>query len=187
MGRCKSLSSLKSFLPYACQLSGPVFCVFRILRSPGAHRREWLQSDGCQVAGILSFLRALRPHRLPLEGSNRWWLWQPCLLICQEIFHFSVPTLRVPSSYICFKAIPHLFPLLLDLKWALLAGVSANACRSSRLYPFCCLFYGFRNQTKTMPGTVLGILHILINFILKELHKRYCFPHLISDQTEHWV
>ena len=148
--------------------------------------------SGCSLMAVrsqvfFSFLRALRPHRLPLEGSNRWWLWQPCLLICQEIFHFSVPTLRVPSSYICFKAIPHLFPLLLDLKWALLAGVSANACRSSRLFPFCCLFYGFRNQTKTMPGTVLGILHILINFILKELHKRYCFPHLISDQTEHWV
>ena len=101
----------------------------------------------------------------------------------------SIPFLssHTPCSqfYICFKAIPHLFPLLLHFKWVLLAEVSANAYRSSHLFSFCCIFYGFRNQTNTMPGTVLGILHILINFILKELHKRYCFPHLISDQTEH--
>lgn len=36
-----------------------------------------------------------------------------------------------------------------------------------------------------MPGTVPGILHILINFILKELCERYCIPNLITDQTKH--
>ena len=37
---------------------------------------------------FFSFPSSLRAQ-LTLEGCNWWWLWYPCLLIWQEIFHFS--------------------------------------------------------------------------------------------------
>ena len=65
MGRCKSLGSLKSFLWYAPQLSGASILCFHTLSFLRAHRcREWLQSDGSQMAGILSFLSSLRDHQI---------------------------------------------------------------------------------------------------------------------------
>ena len=53
MGRCKSLGSLKSFLWYALELSGASILCFHILSFLGALCREWLQSVGCWMAGIL--------------------------------------------------------------------------------------------------------------------------------------
>ena len=41
--------------------------------------------DGCQMAGIL--LLGLRNSHL--KGQNPWWLWHTCLLIQQEILHFT--------------------------------------------------------------------------------------------------
>ena len=41
--------------------------------------------DGCQMAGIL--LLGLRNSHL--KGQNPWWLWHTCLLIQQEIVHFT--------------------------------------------------------------------------------------------------
>ena len=35
------------------QLLGPVSCVFHNLSSLEAHHREWLQSAGCRITGIL--------------------------------------------------------------------------------------------------------------------------------------
>ena len=57
---------------------GPVTCVFHILSFPRTHHREWLQSDGCWMAGILSFLNSPRTHQLTIHGGcNCWWLWHP--------------------------------------------------------------------------------------------------------------
>ena len=40
---------------------------------------------------FFSFLSSRRAHRLTLEGCICWWLWHPCLLTWQEMFHFSEP------------------------------------------------------------------------------------------------
>ena len=95
MGRCKSLGSLKSFPWSAPLLSGAGVLCFHILSFLGAHPREWLQSDGCWMAGVLSFLSSLRAHQLPVSGGyNCWWLWHPLFtdmagnipfLICQLV------------------------------------------------------------------------------------------------------
>ena len=50
---CKSLDSLKSLLSHSPQQCGASTLCVHILNFLGVHRREWLQSDGCQVAGIL--------------------------------------------------------------------------------------------------------------------------------------
>ena len=53
IGRCESLGSLKSFLSYVSQLSRAVAYVFfhmHLLQLLRAHRREWLQLGGCQIA-----------------------------------------------------------------------------------------------------------------------------------------
>ena len=63
MRRCKSLGSLKSLLSHAPQQSGASILCFHILNLLGVHSREWLQSDGCQVAGIL----------LLCECPQGWW------------------------------------------------------------------------------------------------------------------
>ena len=39
----------------------PVFSHPKVLR---AYHREWLQSEGCSMAGILSFLSSLRAYQL---------------------------------------------------------------------------------------------------------------------------
>ena len=42
------------------------------------------------MAGIFSFLLSLQSYQLTVHGGcNCWLLWYPCLLIWQEIFHFS--------------------------------------------------------------------------------------------------
>ena len=48
----------------------------------GAHHREWLRPESCRMEVSFSFLVAL-------EGWNLGWLWHSCLLIWQEILHFS--------------------------------------------------------------------------------------------------
>ena len=63
MRRRKSLGSLKSLLSHAPQQSGASILCFHILNLLGVHSREWLQSDGCQVAGIL----------LLCECPQGWW------------------------------------------------------------------------------------------------------------------
>lgn len=56
MGRSKTLGLLKSFIWYASQLSwANGLHVFNILSFVGAHHREWLQSEGCCMAGLLLF------------------------------------------------------------------------------------------------------------------------------------
>ena len=92
MGRFKSLGSLKSFLWSAPQLPGASILYFHVLSFLRAHHREWLQ----EVATIwwllddrYSFLSWVSSGWLTLEGCNHWGLWHPCLLIWQEISHFS--------------------------------------------------------------------------------------------------
>ena len=51
--------------------------------------------SGCRLMAakwqaFLSFLNVLRVHGLTLEGCHHWWLWCPCVLMWQEIFHFLV-------------------------------------------------------------------------------------------------
>ena len=87
MGRCKSLGSLKSFLWYAPELSGPVSC-FHILSF------SWLtKGSDCSLMAtrwqIFLFLNSLSTHQLTLEDCNGWWLWHPCLLIQKELLHSS--------------------------------------------------------------------------------------------------
>ena len=76
MGRCKSLGSLKLFLSYAPQLSQGQYPVFHILSSPGAHRREWLQSDGCSVQLLSGFWLFAAPWTTACQTSlfitNSW-------------------------------------------------------------------------------------------------------------------
>ena len=105
LGRCKNLGPLKSFISYASQLLGPVPCAFSHPEFFRAPCREWLQPDGWQITGIL-----LLPECL--EGWNHWWLWHPCLLIWQEIFHFSrlcpqTPLLAVPTNSKLLYHNPH--------------------------------------------------------------------------------
>ena len=64
--RCKSLGSLKSFLWYTPYISRASILCFNILSFLRAHQREWLQSDVCLKAGILSFLSYSRLTSSPL-------------------------------------------------------------------------------------------------------------------------
>ena len=66
---------------------GPVSC-FHILSFS-----ELTVGSGCSLITArkqtFSLLSSLKAHLVILEGCNCWWLWHPCLLIWQEIFHFS--------------------------------------------------------------------------------------------------
>ena len=43
------------------------------------------------MEGFFPFLSSVRAHELIIPGGcNHWWLWHPCSLIWQEIFHFSI-------------------------------------------------------------------------------------------------
>ena len=65
IGRCKSLGSLKLFLSYAAQLSGASILCFQVLSSPGAHRREWLQSlMAAEHVSCSVISSSLQPHGL---------------------------------------------------------------------------------------------------------------------------
>ena len=65
-------------------LSYPAFLHPEFFR---AHCRKWLQTDGCWYCSLSWLSLGLRNSHL--EGQNHWWLWHPCLLILQEILHFS--------------------------------------------------------------------------------------------------
>ena len=86
MGKCKSPDSLKSFLSYASQLSGPVSFVFQ----SGASFPQgslWAVAVSRMAARSQVFvLCSFGAHRVRLEGCNCWW--HPCLLTWQKIFHF---------------------------------------------------------------------------------------------------
>ena len=73
---------------------GPVSC-FHILSFLSSGLTVGI---GCSLgAGIL--LLPKFPQSSPAHhcgGCSRWWLWHPCLLIWQEIFHFSVATTNSP-------------------------------------------------------------------------------------------
>ena len=56
MGRCKNLGSQKSFISRAPQLSGATVSRIFTPEFLSAHRGEWLQSDRCQIKGILFLL-----------------------------------------------------------------------------------------------------------------------------------
>ena len=69
---------------------GPVSCVFHILSSS-----VLTAGSGCSLMAT-KLGRYSSPSRVPLglrnshlKGKNLWWLWHSCLLIWQEIFHFS--------------------------------------------------------------------------------------------------
>ena len=64
MGRYRSLGSLKSFIWYTSHPSQANILDFHILSFLRGHHRECLQSDGCWMAGILSFPRLPRPSSL---------------------------------------------------------------------------------------------------------------------------
>ena len=62
--------------------------------------------SGCSLMAArsqvsFSFLSALRAHQLTLEDCSHWWLWHPCLLMWQEMFHFSGTTWDL-----CFRMVP---------------------------------------------------------------------------------
>ena len=43
------------------------------------------------MKGFFPSLSSVRAHELIIPGGcNHWWLWHPCSLIWQEIFHFSI-------------------------------------------------------------------------------------------------
>ena len=52
-----------------------------------AHHGEWLRLLDSRYC---SFWVACRLRNSHLEGWNCWWLWHTCLLIWQEIFHFTL-------------------------------------------------------------------------------------------------
>ena len=85
MGRCKSLGSLEVFLSYPSQLSGVSIQYFSHPELP------WGSWQGLAAGSqkFFSLLSALRAYQLTLDCWNPWWLWHPCLLIWQEIVHFS--------------------------------------------------------------------------------------------------
>ena len=56
--------------------------------------------DGCQITGIF-LLPEERALEVKLEACTHWWLWHPCLLVWQEIFHFSKRTLILMPSSSC--------------------------------------------------------------------------------------
>ena len=117
IGRCKNLGSLKSVLWCAPQLSGASMCCTSVLSHSvmsDSLRPQGLWPTGvyCGVFLILSFpvayvgsgckmilmdarwvffpfLCPLRAQQLTLEGCSCWRLWHLCLLLWQEIFHFS--------------------------------------------------------------------------------------------------
>ena len=64
MGRCQSLGTLKSSFWYAPHLSGASIPCFHTLSFLRAHHKEWLQSDGCQMAGILFLVSSRLPSSL---------------------------------------------------------------------------------------------------------------------------
>ena len=70
---------------------GPSILWFHILSFLRAHRREWLQSDGCWMAGIPSFPSSRRAHQITFVVAA---FADDCDILClmrwQEIFHFSV-------------------------------------------------------------------------------------------------
>ena len=47
--------------------------MFSHLELPQAHHGAWLQSDGCYMAGILSFLSPLRADQLTIGGGCIGW------------------------------------------------------------------------------------------------------------------
>ena len=87
MGRCKSLAS---FLSYAPHLSGAGIPCFHILSFLRVHHGEWLQSDSCWMADILSFLSSLGAHQLTIGVAA---ITDDCDVFCLpvwwEIFHLS--------------------------------------------------------------------------------------------------
>ena len=95
MGRYKSLGILKSFLWYASQLSG-MRCVFTSWASPG-----W-GGSGCSLmaARLQVFLPSWVPSGLTSSPSMVAAIADDCDILCllmwQEIFHFSVFT---PTSW----------------------------------------------------------------------------------------
>ena len=103
MGRCKSQGSLKSLLSYASQLYGAWIVCFSYPEFLSAHLREWLQPNGCQIAGIL-------PSWVPLGlrnahwGPESLWLQHTCLLTWREycISHHQLNcTKKVGRKFLC--------------------------------------------------------------------------------------
>ena len=69
---------------------GPVPCVFTCCLCSGLTIGSGCRLMAAKWQAFLSFLSVLRVHGLTLEGCHHWWLWCPCVLMWQEIFHFLV-------------------------------------------------------------------------------------------------
>ena len=67
----------------------PGSCVFTSWVSLGITLESGCSLVATRRQVFFSFPSVLRAHRLMLEGWDYWWLWHPCFLIGQEIFHFS--------------------------------------------------------------------------------------------------
>ena len=89
------------------QVQYPVF--LHILSSTGAQHRDGWNLMAARWWVFFSFLSFLRVHQLTLDGYNHrwlwhpWWLWHPCLLIWQEILHFSYTYVYIFLIFILFK------------------------------------------------------------------------------------
>ena len=79
---------------------GPESCDFHTQRSSGLTVGNGcsLWVPDCSYSFPSSVPLGLRNSLL--EGWNHWWPWCPCLLICQEILHFSGRTVLIWGFYI---------------------------------------------------------------------------------------
>ena len=89
-----------------------------------------------------------------------------------------------------FKQYPNLLPLLLSRP--LVDYACWYRCTflqkplSLSLPAVYSILWALKSNKNYVVGTVLGVLHILINFILYQLYKKYYyFAHLMGNPTEH--
>ena len=74
---------LSSLGPASCDL---IFHILSfLLTTIGSGSSSWWLLDGCQIAGIV-LPGLVNSHFM---DWNPWWLWHPCLLIWQEMLHFT--------------------------------------------------------------------------------------------------
>ena len=90
-GETQESGLMKSFFSYVSQLSWAWSYLFFTSRAPlGLTIGSGCSLLAAWLQAFFSFLSALRAHELTSEGCKCWWLWHACLLIRQEISHFSI-------------------------------------------------------------------------------------------------
>ena len=104
MGRFKSLGSLKSFPSYSAQLSGGSMLWFSHSEFLSAHHREWLQPNGCQVAGILLLSeRGFHMHCVALFSLGTQ------LASCKTSLWVQKAKLKAKTKFRCFQILDLFF------------------------------------------------------------------------------